>query len=127
MVAPADSDALQAQLNQELLRSLPSLRTLPDSAEAIANQLRSGQLSIRSRRYADPDDAASVRTLLNRAVLAAVGLIGLTVSALLLLAAAQEPNAQDSTTLEAIGYSGMFLATIITMRVVALVVRDGHN
>ena len=127
MVAPADSDALQAQLNQELLRSLPSLRTLPDSAEAIANQLRAGQLSIRSRRYADPDDAAFVRTLLNRAVLAAVGLIGLTVSALLLLAAAQEPNAQDSTTLEAIGYSGMFLATIITMRVVALVVRDGHN
>ncbi|MGZ8762291.1 MAG: ABC1 kinase family protein [Acidimicrobiia bacterium] len=127
MLAPANSDALQEQLQQELLRSLPSLRTLPDSAEAIANQLRTGQLSIRSRRYADPDDAAFVRTLLNRAVLAAVGLMGLTVSALTLLAAAQESNGRDASTLEAIGYSGMFLATIITMRVVALVVRDGHN
>ena len=127
MLTPADSDALQEQLQQELLRSLPSLRTLPDSAEAIANQLRTGQLSIRSRRYADPDDAAFIRTLLNRAVLAAVGIIGLAVSALLLLAAAQESNGRDASTLAAIGYSGMFLATIITMRVVALVVRDGHN
>jgi hypothetical protein len=127
LLAPADSDELQEQLQQELLRSLPSLRTLPDSAEAIANQLRTGQLSIRSRRYADPDDATFVRTLLNRAILAAVGILGLAVSALLLLAAAQESNARDSLTLEAIGYSGMFLATIITMRVVALVVRDGNN
>ncbi len=127
MLAPADSDELAEQLQQELLRSLPSLRTLPDSAEAVANQLRTGQLSIRSRRYADPDDATFVRTLLNRAILAAVGIIGLAVSALLLLAAAQESNGRDSSTLEAIGYSGMFLASIITMRVVALVVRDGHN
>ncbi len=127
MLAPGDADELQEQLQQELLRSLPSLRTLPDSAEAIANQLRAGQLSIRSRRYADPEDAIFVRTLLNRAILAAVGIIGLAVSALLLLASAQESNGRDSSTLEAIGYSGMFLATIITMRVVALVVRDGHN
>ena len=93
LVVPEGSDALEDELRQELIRSLPSLRTLPDHAEAIAGQLRTGQLTVRTRRYADPDDAAFVRGLVNRAVLAAVGLIGLLVSGVLLLAAAAAPTA----------------------------------
>jgi ubiquinone biosynthesis protein len=127
LVAPADSDVLQEQLRQELLRSLPSLRTLPDHAEAIATQLRSGQLTVRTRRYADPGEAAFVRSLVNRVVLAAVGVAGLVVSALLLLVAAQDPDGRDAATLESIGFVGLFVATIVTLRVVALVVRDENR
>jgi ubiquinone biosynthesis protein len=124
LVAPADGDALEDQLRQELLRSLPSLRTLPDHAEVIANQLRTGQLSVRTRRYADPREVVFVRSLVNRAVLAAVGVGGLVVSALLLLVAAQDPDARDAALIESIGFVGLFVASIVTLRVVALVVRD---
>lgn len=35
-------------LQRELIRSLPSLRTLPEHAEAIAGQLRGGRLTLRA-------------------------------------------------------------------------------
>ena len=44
--------AVQQQLQRELLRALPSLRTLPGHVEAIASQMRTGHLSIRQERYA---------------------------------------------------------------------------
>ena len=39
--------AVQQQLQRELMRALPSLRTLPGHVEAIASQMRTGHLSIR--------------------------------------------------------------------------------
>jgi ubiquinone biosynthesis protein len=124
MVSPAEPDAMQEQMQKELLRALPSLRTLPGHAEAIGEQLRAGQLTIRTRRFADEREATFVRDLANRATLAAVGLVGLLSSAVLLLAAESASDRNDASTLEGIGYIGLFLASIITMRVVALVVRD---
>jgi ubiquinone biosynthesis protein len=124
MVEPDDTDVMGDQLQKELLRALPSLRTLPGHAEAVGAQLRAGQLSIRTRRFADADEAAFVRDLTNRAVLAAVGLVGLVTSAVLLLASASTGDANDAATLEGIGYIGLFLGSVITMRVVALVVRE---
>ena len=93
-------------------------------AEAIGGQLRSGQLTIRTRRFADLEEAAFVRDLANRAMLAAVGLVGILTSAVLLLAASGAADSNEAATLEGIGYVGLFLGSIITMRVVALVVRD---
>lgn len=125
MVLPAsDTDAVNEQMQKELLRALPSLRTLPGHAEAIGEQLRSGQLTIRSRRFADADEAAFVRDLANRAMLAAVGLVGILTSAVLLVAATSAGTSDETNTLEGIGYVGLFLGSVITMRVVALVVRD---
>lgn len=125
MVVPAgDTDAVNQQMQKELLRALPSLRTLPGHAEAIGGQLRSGQLTIRTRRFADLQEAAFVRDLANRAMLAAVGLVGILTSAVLLLAASGAADSNEAATLEGIGYVGLFLGSIITMRVVALVVRD---
>jgi ubiquinone biosynthesis protein len=124
MIMPAaDTDAVNDQMQKELLRALPSLRTLPGHAEAIGGQLRSGQLTLRTRRFADADEAAFVRDLANRAMLAAVGLVGILTSSVLLVAATST-GGDDASTLEGIGYTGLFLGTVITMRVVALVVRD---
>ncbi len=125
MIMPvADTDAVNEQLQKELLRALPSLRTLPGHAEAIGGQLRSGRLTLRTRRFADADEATFVRDLANRAMLAAVGLVGILTAAVLLLAAGSSGDTNEAATLEGIGYVGLFLGTVITMRVVALVVRD---
>ena len=124
MVMPAGSEDVQNQMQKELLRAMPSLRTLPGHAEAIGAQLRSGQLTVRTARYADANEAMFVRDLANRAILAASGLVGILTAAVLLLAAASTGDSNEAATLEGIGYVGLFLGTIITMRVVALVVRD---
>jgi ubiquinone biosynthesis protein len=125
MIMPAvDTDAVNEQMQKELLRAMPSLRTLPGHAEAISEQLRSGQLTMRTRRFADPDEAAFVRDLANRAMLAAVGLVGILTSSVLLVASTGAADSDTVNTLEGIGYVGLFLGSVITMRVVALVVRD---
>jgi hypothetical protein len=111
-------------MQKELLRAMPSLRTLPGHAEAIGSQLRAGQLTIRTQRYADAHEAAFVRDLVNRGVLAAVGIIGMVASAIVLLASTAEGDATQASTLAGVGYVGLFLSTVISMRVVALVVRD---
>ncbi len=124
LVMPDAPDQMQNQMQKELLRALPSLRTLPGHAEAIGGQLRSGQLTIRTRRFADESEATFVRDLANRAILAASGLVGILTAAVLLLAAASTGDSNEAATLEGIGYVGLFLGTVISMRVVALVVRD---
>jgi ubiquinone biosynthesis protein len=125
MVMPtASTDQANELMQKELLRAMPSLRTLPGHAEAIGSQLRAGQLTIRTQRYADAHEAAFVRDLVNRGVLAAVGIIGMVASAIVLLASTAEGDATQASTLAGVGYVGLFLSTIISMRVVALVVRD---
>src|SRR5204862_1468829 len=44
-------------VRKELVRVLPALRTLPEHAEAIASQWRSGRLVMRTERYAGADRA----------------------------------------------------------------------
>jgi ubiquinone biosynthesis protein len=114
----------EQSVQRELLRTLPALRNLPSHAEAIAAQVRSGQLTLRTRSFADPGDAAFLRSLVNRALLAAVGLVGILTAAIILLASSTSSNQGDARVLEGIGYAGLFLGSVITMRVVALIVRD---
>ena len=88
-LAEPDSDGcVQQQLEKELVRALPSLRTLPGHAEAIAAQLRGGRLSMRVERFAGADrevvDGWVDRVIVRRRS-ASFGLLS---SAVLLLAAA---------------------------------------
>jgi ubiquinone biosynthesis protein len=125
MVMPtASTDQANELMQKEILRAMPSLRTLPGHAEAIGSQLRAGQLTIRTQRYADPHEAAFMRDLVNRGVLAAIGILGMVASAIVLLASTSEPDPTQASTLAGVGYVGLFLSTVISMRVVALVVLD---
>ena len=122
-LAGEQSDVLQQQLQKEVIRALPSLRTLPGHAEAIAAQLRSGRLSMRVERFGGADRAV-VDEWVDRVVFAAVGLIGLLGSALLLVAAAIVDQDNDFTTaLQVIGFSGIIITSVIQMRVVAQIFR----
>ena len=51
----ADIGAPDELLRRELVRALPALRTLPEHAETLAGQLRTGRLVIRSERYGGGD------------------------------------------------------------------------
>jgi ubiquinone biosynthesis protein len=122
-LAGQQSDVLQQQLEKEVVRALPSLRTLPAHAEAIAAQLRRGSLSMRIERFSG-NDRAAMDEWVDRVVFAAVGLIGLVGSALLLVAAALVDTDDDfATALQVIGFAGIIVTSVIQMRVVAQIFR----
>jgi ubiquinone biosynthesis protein len=109
------------------VRALPSLRTLPAHAEAIAAQLRRGTLSMRVERFSGADRLV-VDDWIDRIVFAAVGLIGLVGSALLLVAAALVHTDDDfATALQVIGFTGIIITSVIQMRVVAQIFRRGDD
>jgi ubiquinone biosynthesis protein len=124
LLVPFRPTEVAGLVQREVLRTLPALRSLPGHAEAVASQLRAGQLTVRTRLFADQSDATFVRDLINRALLAAVGLVGILTSAIILLASTRAATRGDETIMEGIAYVGLFLGSIIIMRVIALIVRD---
>jgi ubiquinone biosynthesis protein len=109
-------------LQQELIRALPSLRTLPDHAEAIAEQLRAGRLTLHTERFAGGDRVV-VDQWVDRAIVTAIGIGGSIASALLLLAGAHTGDATARGALWATGFTGMTFATVLLMRMAARTLR----
>ncbi len=105
-------------LRKELVRALPSLRTLPEHAEAVATQLRAGRLVLRTERYAGADRAV-VEGWVNRALLAAASSAGAVTSGALLVAGSLSPDKVIRDTLWAVGFSGLTGTTVLLMRTVA--------
>ena len=124
LLSPFRLQHIADELRHEMLKTLPALRSLPSHAEAIATQLRAGQLRFQTRLFADPADATFIRDLINRTLMTAVGLTGIITSAIILLASTRAHSRGDETLLEGIGYVGLFLGSVVTMRVLALIVRD---
>jgi ubiquinone biosynthesis protein len=123
-LADEQSDMLQQQLQKEVVRALPSLRTLPGHVEAIATQLRSGRLTMRVERFAGGEDREVVDAWVDRIIFAAVGVIGLISAALLLGAAALVQKDDDfATALQVIGFFGVIVTAVMQMRVVAQILR----
>ncbi len=123
-LAGQQSEMLQQQLEKEVVRALPSLRTLPGHLEAVATQLRSGRLTTRIERFAG-NDRAVVDAWIDRATFAAVGIIGLLSAALLLIAAAIVGKTDEDfqSTLQVFGFFGIVVTAVIQMRVVAQILR----
>ncbi len=108
-------------LKQELVRMMPSLRTLPEHAETLADQLRSGNLTVRTERYAGGDRDV-VESWVDRIALAIVGGCGALASGLLFLAAVNT-DGDLRTTLLILGFAGMTAANVLLMRVAARALR----
>lgn len=122
-LAGDQTELLQEQLQKEVVRALPSLRTLPSHFEAIATQLRGGRLGVRVERYSG-NDRAVVDAWVDRVTFAAIGVLGLLASALLLIAAAIVDKDNDfTTTLQVFGFFGIVVTAVIQMRVVAQILR----
>ena len=103
---------------RELVRALPALRTLPEHTEAIATQLRSGRMVLRTERYAGPDRLV-VEAWLNRILVAASGAAGAIASAVLLVAGSLTSNRTIRDVIWTLGFMGLTATTVLLMRSVA--------
>jgi ubiquinone biosynthesis protein len=121
--APAEI-APEKIMRDELMGMLPQLRRLPDRIDRILTLTGRGDLRI--RHVMDEDARRTVRTLANRALLAVAGAVFLVVAGILLVAPEDGPNiATDTGLFEVFGYGGLLVGTVLVLRVVAAVTRDG--
>lgn len=112
----------QEILQREALRSLPALRTLPEHAETLANQLRGGRLTVRTEHFAGQDYDA-VDFWVDRLVLALVAGFSVVGSAVLLLAAGMTSDREVRSVLWILGFSGLAFSTTLAMRAAARALR----
>jgi ubiquinone biosynthesis protein len=113
-----------ALVNDELLAILPHVRNLPARLDRILALTARGELRLRT--VTDEDGRRIVRTLVNRALLGAIGAAVLAVSAFLLVAQDPGPTVAEGTGLfEVLGYGGLLAGAVLVLRVVAAVARDG--
>ena len=111
-------------IRDELVAALPHLRHLPDRIDRILTLTSRGDLRIRN--VVDEDGQRILRTLVNRALLLAIGSVFLVVATLLLVAAEKGPLVASGTGLfEILGYGGLLAGTVLLLRVAAAVARDG--
>ncbi len=116
-----DTDAL---LRDELAAVLPRLRRLPDRFDRVMTLAARGDLRV--RQVVDEDTGRILRTLVNRALLAATGAAFMVASAVLLVATEDGPTVAGNTGLfEIFGYGGLLIGSVLVLRVVAAVARDG--
>jgi ubiquinone biosynthesis protein len=114
----------QAMVRDELLAALPHLRRLPERIDRILTLTSRGDL--RLRHVVDEDSHRLLRTFVNRGLLAAVGAAFLFAATALLVAPDAGPTVASSTGLfELLGYGGLLAGTVLLLRVVAAVARDG--
>ncbi len=119
--APIDPESM---VKDAMMSALPQLRRLPDRLDRILMLTGRGDLRIRS--VIDEDSRRILRTLVNRALLVAVGATLLLASVALLVPADAGPRVSTDVGLfEILGYGGLFAGIVLLLRVVAAVARDG--
>jgi ubiquinone biosynthesis protein len=103
------------------------LRRTPRQLDRIATIVQRGDLQARVRLLADAEDVRTVTRLLNRVVLAGLGgLVGL-LSVMLLGTQGGPPFTGDTSLFQFFGYFGLFCATVLILRVIVAILRDGLN
>jgi len=117
MISAAHQDPRQ-EVMREVVRSLPSLRSLPQLGEDIGLQVRSGRLTLRTTRYAGTD-RLWMQYWIDTVVFAAVGVMGLLASVLMFVAAGMDGNQEWAAFLRIIGGIGLFISVAMQMRAIA--------
>jgi ubiquinone biosynthesis protein len=103
------------------------LRRAPRRLDRIASIVQRGDLRARGRLFADDQDVRTVTRLLNRVVLAGLGgVVGL-LSVMLLGTQGGPPFTGDTSLFQFFGYFGLFCATVLILRVIVAILRDGLN
>jgi ubiquinone biosynthesis protein len=108
-------------IHDEVVAALPHLRRLPERVDRILTLTGRGDLQVHT--VVDEDAGRTLRTLANRALLVAVGAVFLFAALVSLDRSSGEPP--GLTPSEAVAYAGLFAGTVLLVRVVAAVIRDG--
>ncbi len=112
---------------EELVRLAPMLRRLPRQMDRMMQTAQRDGLRARVSLFADDRDVAVVTRLVNRFVLAfAGGAVGI-VSVILIGIKGGPPFTGDTSLFRFFGYFGLFCSTVLIMRVLVAVLRDGVN
>jgi ubiquinone biosynthesis protein len=118
---------VQDLARQELIAQLPTLRDLPRRTDRVLRLLERGDVTTRVSLFARDEDTRFVATMVNRATLAFIGAAVALVSVLLLVSDGGPAFAGDVTLFQFLGYVGLFGATVLLLRVIAAIVREGRN
>ena len=119
--------SVQQAVRDEIMRTVPILRRLPRHVDRAFNMLEREGVRVRVTHFADDHDEAVVSKLVNRVVLAFLaGTIGLFSVGLIAIPGGPE-FLGDTSLLRVFGYFGLFCATVLAMRVIVAVLRDGLN
>ena len=119
--------SVQQAVRDEILRTVPMLRRLPRHIDRAFSSLERDGLRVRVTHFSDEHDERFVARLVNRLVLAflagAIGLVSVG-----LIAIDGGPAFSDRTSLfRVFGYFGLFCSTVLAIRVIVAVLRDGLN
>ena len=116
--------ALGRAAGDDLLKLAPVLRRMPARLDRITAAMERNEWGYNIRLLAHADDRHLVQRLFARATIAflsaAIGLI----SAILLGVNSGIPAAKGVTLVQALGYAGLMVATVLGMRVLVAISRD---
>lgn len=115
----------QELARNELVRLLPVIRRLPRQLDRLGTIAQRGDLRLRLSLFSSAEDARLLTKLVNRVVLSFLGgIVG--VVSVMLIGIRGGPAFTGRTTLyEFFGYFGLFCSSILVMRVLVAVFRDG--
>jgi len=120
-------ETVKSVVEQELMQQLPRLRRVPERLDELLERTLSGQLSASVSFLSDERDARLLTRLVDRIVLSLIA-AATGIGATLILRVEAGPTLGGSVTLnEVLGYFGIASASVLALRVVAGVIRDGET
>jgi ubiquinone biosynthesis protein len=116
---------VEAFARDEVVRMAPMLRRLPYRIDRLTTMAERGDLSARISLFSMPDDVRVLTMLVNRVLLTFVG-AGVGIISVILIGIKGGPDFAGQTSLyEFFGYFGLFCSTVLIMRVLVAIFRDG--
>ncbi len=112
---------------RELVSLLPVLRRIPRHVDRIATGLEKGTIRTQVSLLSDERDVALITKLVNRGVLSFLGAAVGVLSVILLGTTGGPPLTGATSLFQFFGYFGLFCSTVLILRVLVAVVRDGLN
>lgn len=117
----------QTLVKSELARTLPQLRRLPRHLDRIATLAERGDLRLRVSLFSTESDVQAITRLLNRVILAGLG-VGIAIVAIGLLRTPGGPDLANGVRLyTSLAYLGLLTSMVFIVRVTVAVMRDGLN
>jgi len=123
--SPLGNGSLSDTIKTMAMKEVPRLRRIPERVDSILGQAAEGRLTARISMFGDERNEQVITKLVNRVVMALIA-SSLGVGSVLLIGTHAGPHLGSSLSiLSVLGYVGLASASILAMRVIASVVRDG--
>lgn len=119
-----ESGDLESIAQEELVKQLPTLRTIPRDLQRSLRASTGAGLALRHTWLQSPEDQRVLAGLLNRIAIAVAAPL-LLIGSVALLHLDHLDRGSEATYLEVIGNVGIFLAGILLLRLVIAIARDG--